>query len=124
MNKFQGFVRLLRIILLLLKVFWKKAIYKIIQPDEFIATLLRVPNDLSRKTPAIITFGRDLQKSTKKAKKILWIKDIMNLKKKNTSVVYSEITLNKFDIEDFIKVIKSHENRGNLLKVSAGKIKS
>ena len=44
--------------------------------------------------------------------------------KKNTSVVDSEITLNKFDIEDFIKVIKSHENRGNLLKVSAGKIKS
>ena len=114
----------MRIILLLLKVFWKKAIYKIIQSDEFLATLLGVPNDLSRKTPAINTFGRDLQKSTKKAKKILWIKDIMNLKKKNTSVVDSEITLNKFDIEDFIKVIKSHENRGNLLKVSAGKIKS
>ena len=113
----------MRIILLLLKVFWKKAIYKIIQSDEFLATLLGVPDDLSRKTPAINTFGRDLQKSTKKAKKILWIKDKINLKK-NTSVVDPEITLTKNEIEDFIKVIMSHENRGNLLKVSAGKIKS
>ena len=75
----------MRIILLLLKVFWKKAIYKIIQSDEFLATLLGVPDDLSRKTPAINTFGRDLQKSTKKAKKILWIKDKINHKKKYIS---------------------------------------